>query len=337
MKKDVIKEVYPGIFRITERGVLGMLKPPVNIYVITGRNGLVYDAGYGNRNCIRYFSKKYQEINDICKDRGIDNHIDRILLSHAHADHFSGLNRLRKSWGFRIILTGEMKKIISSSRAYKDSFAVTEKYKNKSFTGIIIRLIKFISHKLEFKIYALYWGVSFVDNPDIVISSESRIEINGEPWEIFISPGHSTEHIILYSREKGILFSGDNVLKSINVWLGPPKSDIDQYEISLEKMLSLPDLKIILPSHGSPILNPYERLREIIEWRRKRTVDVLEILKSSPTEGVSMIEILEKLYPADSRMKKEFAGGWVELTLQKFLREMKISNVKNRYFYNRKV
>lgn len=66
MKKDLLKEVYPGIFRITERGVLGMLKPPVNIYVITGKNGLVYDSGYGDGSSVRKFLKAYKEINRIC-------------------------------------------------------------------------------------------------------------------------------------------------------------------------------------------------------------------------------------------------------------------------------
>ncbi len=334
MKKDSIQEVYPGIFRITERGLLGMLKPSVNIYVITGKNGIVYDAGYGNYGSIRDFSRKYKEICNICKDRGKENYIDRILLSHAHADHFSGLNRLRKRWGFRIIISDKMKKIISSSSAYRDSFTPAEKENEKTAGGILSSLIKFISHKIEFRIYALYWGVSFIDNPDIVISSESIIEIDDEQWEIFESPGHSSEHITLYNREKGILFSGDNVLKSINVWLGPPKSDIDQYEQSLEKMLSLPDLKIILPAHGSPILNPYERLKEIIEWRRKRTNDVLKLLEQSSTEGVTVRDILKKLYPSESRMKKEFAGGWVELTLLKFENEKKIIYKNGRYYYN---
>jgi glyoxylase-like metal-dependent hydrolase (beta-lactamase superfamily II) len=172
-----------------------------------------------------------------------------------------------------------------------------------------------------------------MDDPDIIIESETTIEINNEDWEIFNSPGHSGEHITLYNRNRGILFSGDNVMNSINVWLGPPKSDLDLYEKSLLKMMNLEGLKLILPAHGSPILKPYDRLREIIEWRRKRTDDILEILKDSFPEGISIIEILEKLYPSDSRMKREFASGWVELTLQKLEKENKLTIDKENNFY----
>lgn len=332
-----MNEVYPGIFRITERGVLGMLKPPVNIYVITGKNGLVYDAGYGDSNSIRKFSKAYKEINRICGERGYDNHIERILLSHAHADHFSGLKNLRKRLGFRVIISHEMKKIISSSRVYRESYAPAKKKIKKTFSGLLLYFTKQVIQKFEFMIYALYWGVSFMDDPDILIDSETKIEINGEEWEIFSSPGHSGEHITLFNKNKGILFSGDNVLKSINVWLGPPKSDLDQYENSLKKMSGLPNLKIILPAHGSPVLKPYERLDEIISWRKKRTDDIVRILRDASPAGISVSGILERLYPSDSRMKKEFASGWIELTLQKLEKEKIIIRDKDYYFYNNSI
>ncbi len=333
MKKEYLHEVYPGIFRITERGLLGMLKPPVNIYVITGKNGLVYDAGYGDSISIKKFLKAFREINRICRERGSENHIDRILLSHAHADHFSGLRKLRKRLGLRVIISHEMKKIISSSRVYRKSYAPAERKSRRNPAGYLSDFLKVFVQKFEFLIYALYWGVSFMDDPDILIESETTIEINDEEWVIFNSPGHSGEHITLYNMKKGILFSGDNVMNSINVWLGPPKSDLDMYEDSLKRMLNLKGLKLILPAHGSPILKPYDRLKEIIEWRRKRTDDILEILKNSIPAGISIVEILEKLYPSDSRMKREFASGWVELTLQKLEKEKKIIRDKDKYFY----
>jgi glyoxylase-like metal-dependent hydrolase (beta-lactamase superfamily II) len=333
VKKDELTEVYPGIFRITERGVLGMLKPPVNIYVITGSNGLVYDSGYGNRSSVNSFIRQFNEINRICRERGYENRIDRILLSHAHADHFSGLKKLRESLGFRIIVTDEIKRIISSRKVYTDSYSPPEKIEKKTLPEKLLYAVKLLIHKIEYGLYGLYWGVSYVSDPDIVIPSDTGIEINGEQWRIFISPGHSHEHITLYNKESGILFSGDNVMKSINVWLGPPKSDLDDYEASLTSMSNLPGLKIILPAHGSPVTDPYGRIGEIIEWRRKRTIDILNLIKSSTPEGITAKGILNKLYPGESRMKKEFAAGWVELTLQKLEKENKITRKDGRYFF----
>lgn len=46
----MMKEVYPGIFFIRESGgMLGIAKPPENIYVLAGNDGLIFDAGYGTK------------------------------------------------------------------------------------------------------------------------------------------------------------------------------------------------------------------------------------------------------------------------------------------------
>ncbi|MCL1833457.1 MAG: MBL fold metallo-hydrolase [Leptospirales bacterium] len=330
-----MKEVYPGIFCIKQKGWFGIIKPSVNIYIITGKDGLVFDSGYGAGVDIKRFAKSYNKINRICRERGYENRINRILLSHAHVDHFSGLRGLRDRLGFKVIVTEEMRHIISSSKNYRDSYELPDLESKKSILSRFLKILKSIYREIEFYFYSFFWGIKYVEYSDIIIDSETEIAINDEIWSIFCSPGHSNEHITLYNRERGILFSGDNVLKSINVWLGPPKSDIDEYEDSLKKMIELPNLKIILPAHGNPIDNPYERLKEIIDWRRKRTEDVYEIVKSSSPKKLSVNDILNILYPNDKKLKKKFAEGWVELTLYKLENENKILSDGNRFFYNK--
>ena len=327
-----MKEVYPGIFCIKQKGWFGIIKPSVNIYVIAGKDGLVYDAGYGSKADIKKFAEYYNEINKICRDRGVENRIDRILLSHAHVDHFSGLKGLRDKFGFKVIVTDEMKYIISSSKNYRSSYELPDPESGKSIFSSVLKALKSIRREIEFYFYSLFWGISYVEHPDLIIDPDTEIMINGETWHTFGSPGHSNEHIVLYNKDKGILFSGDNVLKSINVWLGPPKSDIDEYNDSLKRMMDLPNLKIILPAHGNPVDKPYERLSKIIDWRIKRTEDVYEILKKFSPRKHSVKDIIEILYPNDKRLKKRFAEGWVELTLQKLERENKILREGSRFF-----
>ena len=47
-------EVYPGIFLIKEKGTSGAIKPPENIYVLAGSDGIIYDAGYGTKKAIKH-------------------------------------------------------------------------------------------------------------------------------------------------------------------------------------------------------------------------------------------------------------------------------------------
>lgn len=311
-----MKEVYPGIFLIKEKGLFSFLKPPVNIYVITGEDGLVFDGGYGSFCSIRQFSKQYEEIERICKKRGVNNKINRILLSHCHADHFSGLLALKKKYGFKILLTERMAELIKSSESYRKSYTIEKKKSGGSLCAYLFDLFSKALSKIEYLLYSSYWGINFVPVPDIVITENWKIFINNEQWEIFHSPGHSDDHITLYNREKGVLFSGDNVMKSINVWLGPPRSNLADYEKSLEFMLTLPEISLILPAHGSSLDNPTFRIREILQWRKKRTEDVYRIISDSGENGITLKEIIWKLYPYHSKIKRDFARGWVELTIE---------------------
>lgn len=328
-----MKEVYPGIFRITESGVLGIFKPPVNIYVIAGNNGLIYDAGYGDRFSVNSFVRQFNEIKNICHQRGEEFRVDRILLSHAHPDHFAGLKRLRGRLGLRVLISADMRSIIKSSAAYRGSY---ERYINDVSTPAkrIRSMLIFLLNSFQHWIYSMYWGIYYIDDPDLIIESESAIEINNSRWEIFLSPGHSSEHITLYQRKSGILFSGDNILDGINVWLGPPKSDLDQYEKTLKRIMKLKNLKIIFPAHGEPLLNPYKRITEILHWRKKRTEDVIMILKSAE-HAVSVNEVACYLYPSDSRIKKSFALGWIELTLEKLVNTGRAVRTDDRYIFKR--
>lgn len=304
---------------ITERGVSGTFKPPVNLYVITGSDGLIFDGGYGNRSCIRHFEKEFREIERACRERGVENRIRRILLSHAHADHFSGLSRLSRRYNLDIILTDRMSRIISDEETYRGSYAVKKEKRRSGLRGLFSAAAARFQASFEFFIYRLYWGVEYVKSPDIIIEENTKIMINGEEWEIFHSPGHSDDHITLYNSSTGVLFSGDNIMRSINVWLGPPRSDLDCYDSSLERVLTLGKLDIILPAHGSPVTEPKKRVEEILTWRRKRVNDVFEIIESAGNAGVSIKEILSSLYPGENRVKHDFARGWVELTVGKLL------------------
>ena len=57
-----MEEVFPGIFLIKQKGSFGQIKPPENIYVLAGHDGIIYDAGYGNRKTVRIFIKELNEI-----------------------------------------------------------------------------------------------------------------------------------------------------------------------------------------------------------------------------------------------------------------------------------
>jgi glyoxylase-like metal-dependent hydrolase (beta-lactamase superfamily II) len=312
-----MKEVAPRIFLIEEKGTFKTIKPPENVYVIAGSDGLIFDAGYGNNKSIKHFLKEFNEIRKIFEEKGQKFNITRILPSHCHPDHFSGLKKIAEQLGIHIMLTEKMRQIIKDKKSflqnfngdsYNDYLVVKRGMRRKLRNAMQI----FFSRMLYERIY----GLEFVGDPDVLIEQNSKLAINGEEWVIFPSPGHSKDHISLYNESQGILLAGDNVLSSITTWLGPPNSDIDKYVESIAYIHELPNLKIILPAHGDIITDPIQRTREILQHRKERTQQVIDIIKRRSKEGTAPNDIIAELYLNGKRFLHQVARGWVCLTLK---------------------
>lgn len=334
MKKNVT-EVCPGIFSISEKGLSKSFKPPVNIYVICGRDGIIFDAGYGNMCAVRSFASGFKSILRECRARGEDVAITRIIPSHAHADHFAGLKKLSMKYRFAILLTRRMGDIIRDEKTYKNSFAYDESRMGESrrHKGRMRRLID----RLSYRLYKHSWGIDYINMPDSFIDEGGSIKVNDTQWSIIHTPGHSDDHISLFNSSTGVLLSGDNILRSKFTWLGPPRSDIDEYLEMLRKVRDLPGLKVILPGHGSIIENPAERIGEIISYWDNRMIQLHQCIKSAECSGISFKELMFKLYPGRGKMKHEFARGWVMLFLDKLAGEKVISISDGRFYYNKSI
>ncbi len=324
------KEVCPGIFVIEERGLSRIYKPPINIYVVTGANGIVFDAGYGNSAALKQFGRAYKKITELCAERGDPCSISRIIISHAHPDHFAGLKSLSSIYNFRIIVTERMAEIVKSGQAYRESFAYENDVRKR--TGVLFSVIKRFFRTINYRLYARSWGIRFVSNPDIVIKNNCSININGTIWRIFHSPGHSDDHITLYDPSTGILFGGDNILRSKFTWLGPPRSDIDLYLDSLKTIMQLPGLSVILPAHGSVITSPVERITAIISYWENRMKQVGECVHAAGNSGIPLTDVISAVYPGSGRIKREFVRGWVLLVLERMVNSGEIYRETCRYY-----
>ena len=319
-----MKEVYPGIFAIKEEGARSTYKPTQNIHIIAGNNGLIYDAGYGNKKTVKYLVTKINKLKTLFKERNKEFNLSRLLISHAHPDHFSGAIKLRKYLGIKIILTEKTAKKLSDKKYFSQNFESSNEKGTKKKKSWFKRIKNFFLIKIGYFFFKKVYGLKLIKNPDIIIPENCGILINGEKWKIFPSPGHSSDHISLYNEKKGVLLAGDNVLSSITTWLGPPDSNLGDYINSVKEISNLPNLKLILGAHGSPIKNPRQRLNEILEHRKKRTKQIEELVIKSEGNGITSTEIIKEFYPSESRMKHRMAKGYIVLTLQYLEKNKKI-------------
>lgn len=122
---------------------------------------------------------------------------------------------------------------------------------------------------------------------------------SGVKVQVLRTPGHSVDSLCYYLEDEGVLFTGDTLLGSstTTVW------DLGLYRQSLQRLLALPNLKVICPGHGKIVEDPRERLQMYVDHRNMRERQILEVLKEG--EALSSWEIMLRLYPdIDTRLRR---------------------------------
>lgn len=98
-----------------------------------------------------------------------------------------------------------------------------------------------------------------------------RVDIDGVDWEVVVGRGHSPEHACLYSRERDVLISGDQVLPRIssNVSVFPTEPLANPLQEFLDSCRSIrdrvADSVLVLPSHNEPFRGLHARLAALVD------------------------------------------------------------------------
>jgi glyoxylase-like metal-dependent hydrolase (beta-lactamase superfamily II) len=113
------------------------------------------------------------------------------------------------------------------------------------------------------------------------------IAIGEGAWEALTVFGHSPEQAILYSREAGVLISGDQVLPKIttnvSVWPDQPLGNpLRLYLDSLGRFREMPDETLVLP-HGLPFRGLQTRLARLHHHHDEQLARSLEALAEPQT------------------------------------------------------
>jgi glyoxylase-like metal-dependent hydrolase (beta-lactamase superfamily II) len=153
-----------------------------------------------------------------------------LLITHGHADHIGGINKLREKWADCKIYIGE-----------QDADKLTDAEKNLSdFAGVSLTF----------------------PTADFLLQDGETLEIAGISLEVRHCPGHAAGHVlyVVQSEPKKILFVGDAIFRgSIGRSDFPDGDPQIQIKMIEQKILTLPDDTIIYSGHGEPTTVGTER------------------------------------------------------------------------------
>lgn len=93
----------------------------------------------------------------------------------------------------------------------------------------------------------------------IVVQGGEQLAVGETAMKVIALPGHTSDHLALYSPQDRVLFSGDALFAGSVGGTPSEAAKRDLITIIKEKVLSLPDGTVIYPGHGPPTTIGIER------------------------------------------------------------------------------
>lgn len=234
----------------------------INVYIITGERNLVIDTGFNRPECRDAIQNAFDEL-------GIEN--ADIFVTHLHSDHCGLIAEFASKNS--IIYAGET-----------DGELINFEVGNLYWSMLDDLFVHYGFPRADFgrntdihpgRQYALDKRVDFT-----YVTEDDVLEYGGYRLRPVLTPGHTPGHMCLYDEEKKILFSGDHILglitPNITIELGVD-NPLGDYLDSLAKVEKL-DVEMLMTTHGIPVPDMYERIKELYRHHEVRLDEAESIL-----------------------------------------------------------
>lgn len=120
----------------------------------------------------------------------------------------------------------------------------------------------------------------------IPLENHQVFDLGGHHMEIIFMPGHTKGHVVIFDRDTGLLFSGDNV--SFSIWMFLKNSvPLYEYAANLLALTHFP-IKGILPAHTRQVFPP-ELMMLILEAISHVSEDTSKIMKHPRTGQLALL------------------------------------------------
>ena len=213
--------------------------------------------------------------------------IRRILITHAHLDHFGGLSQLARRTKADVGVHALDQRLIAA-------FDERAKVANRASTAFLHQA-GVEPERVPQVINAFVYSGAGVPSVPVDLTLSDGQELDG--LRIVHTPGHSPGHVCIAIGD--VLLAGDHLL----AWTVPqqwPESTaaytgLGHYFESLEKIGRLPGIAVALGGHEPAIRDVPKRIEEIRRTCQSRLDRVLDVLSRSP-DPLCVSRITDELY-----------------------------------------
>jgi len=219
--------------------------------------------------------------------------IHRLFVTHFHPDHAGNCRWICERWGIVPTMT---------SREHAQSeFLLGKRWQESSSARVDFwrkhGLPREEAAEVE-RSWSLHRGL-FAPPPERwqPVADGDLLQTGDSEWKVIVAGGHAPEQALLYSKQRNLLISGDQVLPQITPNISvrfedPSAEPLTQFLESNRRIAQLCGDAMVLPSHKLPFSGLQARIKKIERHHEERCELIERALKSGRHSAASLIPVL---------------------------------------------
>jgi glyoxylase-like metal-dependent hydrolase (beta-lactamase superfamily II) len=278
-------EVLPGIYWLST--ALPFRLRSINLWLLRDSDGwTMVDCGFPLPEVKQQIEAGWSRVLE-------GRPITRLIVTHHHPDHVGNCRWICERWGIVPTMTrGEYERAqrLMGTRWVQETGDRLSFWQRHGLPKAAATEVnsQWGRHRRHFELPPAEW------HP---LEEADLLRVGGCDWRVLVVQGHSPEQALLYSPERNLLLSGDQILPRItpNVSVFGVRADQDplgRFLCSNRRVAQTCADAMVLPSHEIPFVGLQARIQAIEHHHDERLANIVKELTGTPRTAAAFLPIL---------------------------------------------